>query len=145
MRRRTAHGVRLLNAGRAAHILMSGGARKSKGAVEAEVMSALAHAAGVPDDRIVLEDRSLTTMENARLSARVMAARGWRTALVVTDAVHLPRALLSFRAAGVRARGYAVWDGWRDERLAAMLGYVAYELTGISWYLLLILCGRHRT
>lgn len=142
MRRRTAAGVKLFKAGRAPRILMSGHGRKS--IVEAEMMAALARDASVPAERVFLEDRSRSTMENARFSARIMQGRGWRTALVVTDALHLPRALLAFRAAGVEARGSAAWPGWRRDALLAWLAEAVYEAVALPWYLIRILSGRHR-
>jgi uncharacterized SAM-binding protein YcdF (DUF218 family) len=142
MRRRTAEGVTLYKAGRAPRILMSGRGRKS--VVEAEAMAALARDAGVPMQSIFLEDRSRSTMENASFSARIMRDRGWRTALVVTDALHLPRALLAFRAAGVQARGSAAWPGWRREALLAWLAEAVYEAVALPWYLIRILSGRRK-
>ena len=47
------------------------------------------------------EAHSRNTRENAIESARVAAARGWRTLLVVTSAAHMPRALGCFRAVGL--------------------------------------------
>ncbi len=106
LRRRVAEGVRRLEAGAAPVLLLSGGKGGGGGGrrpSEAEVMRDLALAAGVAEERLVLETESRSTLENARCSARIMRARGWTKALVVTDAVHLPRALLAFRARGIEA------------------------------------------
>jgi uncharacterized SAM-binding protein YcdF (DUF218 family) len=56
---------------------------------------------GVPPDRIAVERASRNTRENAIESARLAAARGWRTLLLVTSAAHAPRALGCFRAVGL--------------------------------------------
>ena len=55
----------------------------------------------MPDDRIVLERGSRNTRENAVESARIVRERGWKTLLLVTSAMHMPRAAASFRAAGL--------------------------------------------
>ncbi len=149
MRRRVAEGVRRFQAGAAGVLLLSGG--KGGGGAggggvpsEAEVMRGLALAAGVPEDRLVLETESRSTLENARCSARIMAARGWRRALVVTDAVHLPRALMAFRAAGVEAKGAAATGGARDEPIWTWPTHLAREALAFLWYAVLIAAGRHR-
>ncbi len=104
--RRLAEGVRRLEAGAAPVLLLSGGkgggpgggkggtpggAKGGSRPAEAEVMRDLALAAGVAEARLVLETDSRSTLENARCSARIMGARGWSKALVVTDAVPFPR------------------------------------------------------
>ncbi len=142
MGRRTAHGVRLFTDGMAERILLSGGGGRPR--PEADTMRDLALAAKVPRARLVLERDSLSTLENAIHSARIMQAEGWRTALIVTDSLHLPRALMAFRAAGIRARGSAAAWPWREARLGDWIKYALYELLGLGWYLLLILGGRHR-
>jgi uncharacterized SAM-binding protein YcdF (DUF218 family) len=142
MKRRMAHGVALLAAGMAERMILSGGGGRHRR--EAETMRDLALAAKVPPARLVLEIESLSTLENAIHSARIMQAEAWRTALIVTDTSHLPRALLAFRAAGVRASGSAAAWPWREAPLADWFRYAFYELIGFGWYLLLILGGRHR-
>ena len=151
MRRRVAEGVRCLEAGAAPVLLLSGGKGGGKGGggpSEAEVMRDLALAAGVaagaPEGRLVLETESRSTLENARCSARIMRARGWTKALVVTDAVHLPRALMAFRALGIEAKGAAVMGGARDEPVWTWPVHLAREALAFLWYAALIAAGRHR-
>jgi uncharacterized SAM-binding protein YcdF (DUF218 family) len=142
MKRRTAQGVSLLAAGVAERLILSGGGGRHR--PEAETMRDLALAAKVSPARLVLEQKSLSTLENAIHSARIMQAEGWRTALIVTDALHLPRARLAFRVAGVKARGSAVAWPWGEAPFADWLRYALYEAAGLGWYLVLILGGRHR-
>ncbi len=147
LRRRVAEGVRRLEAGAAPVLLLSGGTGGARGGsvpAEAEVMRDLALAAGVADERLVLETESRSTLENARCSVRIMGARGWTKALVVTDAVHLPRALLAFRALGIEAKGAAVMGGARDEPLWTWPYHLAREALAFLWYAALIAAGRHR-
>jgi uncharacterized SAM-binding protein YcdF (DUF218 family) len=56
---------------------------------------------GVPDDQVFIESRSRNTRENAVESARIVAARGWRSLVVVTSAAHVERALGCFRGVGL--------------------------------------------
>jgi uncharacterized SAM-binding protein YcdF (DUF218 family) len=143
LRRRVAEGVRRLEAGAAPVLLLSGG--KGDGVpAEAEAMRDLALAAGVAEARLVLETESRSTLENARCSARIMRARGWTKALVVTDAVHLPRALMAFRALGIEAKGAAVAGGARDQPVWTWPVHLAREALAFLWYAALIAAGRHR-
>ncbi len=103
MARRVAHAVALAHAGRVAHLLMSGGPVRHP-LPEAWIMRDLAHAAGMDPGRVHVEDRSLNTIQNARLSAPILAARGWTRAVVVTDAYHAARVAYVFRRLGVDAR-----------------------------------------
>jgi uncharacterized SAM-binding protein YcdF (DUF218 family) len=147
LRRRVTEGVRRLEAGAAPVLLLSGGKGGGTGGgrpAEAEVMRDLALAAGVAEERLVLETESRSTLENARCSARIMGARGWTKALVVTDAVHLPRALLAFRALGIDAKGAAVAGGARDQPLWAWPYHLAREALAFLWYGALIAARRHR-
>ncbi len=147
LRRRVAEGVRRLEAGAAPVLLLSGGKGGGTGdrrPSEAEVMRDLALAAGVAEARLVLDTESRSTLDNARRSARIMRARGWTKALVVTDAVHLPRALLAFRALGIEAKGAAVAGGARDQPVWAWPYHLAREALAFLWYAALIAAGRHR-
>jgi uncharacterized SAM-binding protein YcdF (DUF218 family) len=143
IRRRVAEGLRRLEAGAAPVLLLSGG-KGDGGPAEAEVMAGLARAAGVPEARLILENESRSTLENAHHSARLMRARGWTRALVVTDAVHLPRALLAFRAAGIEAQGAAAKGGARAEPAWSWPYHLAREAFATLWYAARIAAGRHR-
>src|SRR5262249_13615944 len=55
---------------------------------------------GVPPEAILLEDRSLNTHENAVFSFQILTARQVRRILLVTSAMHMPRAVAAFRKAG---------------------------------------------
>jgi uncharacterized SAM-binding protein YcdF (DUF218 family) len=58
---------------------------------------------GVPPERLVLEDRSLNTRENAAYSAAILRERGAAATVVVTSALHLRRSVKDFAAVGIRA------------------------------------------
>jgi uncharacterized SAM-binding protein YcdF (DUF218 family) len=56
---------------------------------------------GIAPDRLVLEEKSRNTRENAVQSAAIIAAHGWKRVLLLTSAWHAPRALGCFHAAGL--------------------------------------------
>jgi len=70
-------------------------------------MAALARAAGLTPDRLILEDQSSNTLQNAGHALGLAARLGADQVVVVTDIPHLPRALLSFQAVA-RARGLSL-------------------------------------
>lgn len=125
--RRARHAVRLFGCGCAPMLLMAGGygprRRPDPPVTEARALADLALAAGVPENRIVLEQISRRTIENAACAAACARAHGWRRVLVVTDAFHLPRAVLCFRMAGLDCAG--------SPREILALGFYAWlALTG---------------
>ena len=75
----------------------------------AQGMSDLLVALGVPKERIEVEPDSINTRQNAERSmALLRAGTPPRKVVVVTTAMHLPRALAEFRRAGVEAVGAPV-------------------------------------
>ncbi len=57
-----------------------------------------------------LEDRSRTTAENARFSAELLASEGVAAIILVTHAMHMPRAAIAFEEQGMRV--YAAPTGF---------------------------------
>lgn len=100
---RLLRGWELVRDGHAAHVLLSGGnIDPSPGELpEADAVAGLYRSWGVPPDRIVVEDRSRNTRENAVFTARIVRERGWHQLLLVTSAAHMPRALGCFHAVGL--------------------------------------------
>jgi uncharacterized SAM-binding protein YcdF (DUF218 family) len=114
--RRLEHGVRVLERGRAPWLVLSGGVVGAAPS-EAQVMADLARARGVDAGRLILEERSRNTFENALHTGRIMRARGWARVVVVTDPFHMPRALYVFRRLGLEAAGDAVEGRGGEDRL----------------------------
>ncbi len=79
------------------------GAAAGAGPSEAAVMRDGLVARGVPAAAITLDEAARTTFENARNAGRIMRARGWRSALVVSEPYHAPRVVLTLRLLGVAA------------------------------------------
>lgn len=75
------------------------GAADDDGIAESVVMATLAERLGVPAEAIATERTSMTTWENAQNLRALPQPPPARIALV-TSALHLPRALAAFRAAG---------------------------------------------
>jgi uncharacterized SAM-binding protein YcdF (DUF218 family) len=118
---------------------------------EAQIAKALFETFGVPARRLMLEDQSRTTAENAAFSRRLVMPKPGERWLLVTSAYHMPRSIGAFRRAGFPVEAYPVdyrtmgpadlWipfdsiaTGLRRTDLAVheWIGLLAYWLTGRS-------------
>jgi uncharacterized SAM-binding protein YcdF (DUF218 family) len=118
------------------------GAHLRAGALADAMAIALREDFGVPVRWI--EARSRDTGENAAFSAAMLRPEGVRRILLVTDAMHMPRARMAFGREGLdvvgaptmffgdQARSAGAWvpsaEGMRRS------WYAMYELLGIAWY-----------
>jgi uncharacterized SAM-binding protein YcdF (DUF218 family) len=113
---------------RAPYILVSGGGGRmgnGRGRSEAAKMARALNAMGVPASALVLEDRSRNTRENAAMTAALARERGGHRVVLVTSALHMPRASLEFRHAGLDVIPLPAFDApddradrWRPSRRA---------------------------
>ena len=140
------HAARLFHRGVAPRIVVSGGsyAVQSGNAppsqTEAMAMRTFLLALGVPDDRIVMEGKSLNTIENMQ---ETRALVGTERVALVTSGYHMPRALRLARRAGLNAEAFPTdWQvvpsaspWW--ESLTPSLGALAASGTAIREYLAL--------
>jgi uncharacterized SAM-binding protein YcdF (DUF218 family) len=140
----------------AATLLFTGGSSSvigphSTGAADAR---RLFEALGIAPQRIVLEDQSRTTWENAVYTCKLMGCRDpgkavGGTHLLVTTAMHMPRSMGTFRAAGMVVEPwpvdyrtaeryvfgiYMIPDGLRrvDTVMREYFGMLGYRITGRS-------------
>lgn len=100
---RILHAARLFKAGKVGRILVSSGRAVSQAdpGSEAEVIAGFLNEFGIDSTKIVLESASRNTHENAVNSLAVMQENEISSALLVTSALHMPRAAAVFRRAGV--------------------------------------------
>jgi uncharacterized SAM-binding protein YcdF (DUF218 family) len=98
--RRVDAAVRAYEAARPRVVVASGGRRWGP-AVEADAMAQELVARGVPRAAVVRERCSLTTLDNARFTAALLARHGLSRAAIVTSGWHMARALHLFSRAGV--------------------------------------------
>jgi uncharacterized SAM-binding protein YcdF (DUF218 family) len=89
-----------------ARIVFSGGNSNLliHGPTEAKFAGRLWENLGVAPDRITLETRSRSTFENAAFTKQLVAPKPGERWLLVTSAIHIPRAIGVFRKAGFTAK-----------------------------------------
>ncbi len=102
---RVVHAWRLYKAGKAQLIVISGGNvfPQENAQAEAFYTATLLRDWGVPPEAILIEDKSRNTHENALATKQLLKAKDTDTILLVTSAFHMPRALATFRTAGLNA------------------------------------------
>ncbi|MFC1488282.1 YdcF family protein [Thermodesulfobacteriota bacterium] len=102
---RVLHGARLYRAGKAPLVIASGGAIPWMGSKKPEstVMSRLLQEWGVPVSAIIVEPESRNTHQNAVNTKKILKVRGIDKVFLVTSAMHMQRALSTFKAAGINA------------------------------------------
>ena len=131
---RVRHAVALLDAGHAEVLIVSGGPHRRGRPSAAPAMAALAERLGVARERIVVEERSSRTAENAREVAALLGADA-RELLLVTSALHMRRAVLCFRRRGIAAAPAPVPHvPGEDPERATIVGQTLHELIGLAYY-----------
>ncbi len=103
LRLRLEEAVRLYRQGLAPAIIVSGARGEDEEVAEAFAMRDYLIKEGVPGERIVAEDASFNTYQNLANSQAVMAAHGYRSALIVSNASHVRRTLVLARDLGLEA------------------------------------------
>jgi uncharacterized SAM-binding protein YcdF (DUF218 family) len=118
---------------RDAAVLISGGDASliPQGLTEAVVTRSLLVADGLDERRILIEDRSRDTYENAVYSKAVANPRPGQTWLLVTSANHMPRAVGCFRHVGFDVMPYPV--DYNSGTNALFSGNFASDLHTLGW------------
>ena len=120
---RILHGAQLYNAGKAPKLILSGGRIEWRGGgpSESDDMAQIATAMGVLKADILEDPTSLNTYQNAVNVKAILSREGWNQILLVTSAMHMPRALAIFKKQGVEAIA-APTDFLVSERTIAEIG-----------------------
>ncbi|PYE34924.1 uncharacterized SAM-binding protein YcdF (DUF218 family) [Rhizobium sp. PP-WC-1G-195] len=84
-----------------ARILVSGGDGSLSGTYEGDAAERFFPMFGVPVERLIREDASRTTFENAANTQAILSQNGLSNCLLITSAFHMPRAIGLFRKLGI--------------------------------------------
>ena len=102
---RIRHGIDLYQRGLAKHLIFTGGFGTGARFSESQVAQRYALKHGVAPQAILIETRSRTTHQNLQQAAVLMKAHGFKRAIIVSDPLHMARALRLAREAGIDALG----------------------------------------
>lgn len=87
-------------------IILSGGKVLETTGCEAEISKVILLGLGVPEDKIIIEDKSLNTTENAMYTKVLLEKYGFKQPVLVTSAFHMKRSVLQFEKAQVTVLPY---------------------------------------
>lgn len=129
------HAIALYDGRRVRRILFTGGVGTGKRDSEAQVARRYAIRAGVPDRRISVETRSTITYENLREARALLAPEGALRVLIVSDPLHMRRAVTMARDLGLDAHPAPTptsrYRTWRSKA-----GFLGREVYFYALYLL---------
>ncbi len=126
-------------------LLVTGGAVFAGDVREADIALRIFKDLGVPEDRLIAENKSRNTAENAHFTMVMLKEQGWNRVALVVAALHAPRAAALFKGQGLDVlvvpahyRRPAVWEPslWRD--LTPTAGNLDDSVSALREYLALL-------
>lgn len=130
--RRSLVAAQAYHQGYAPVVICTGGVSENQTRSEADGCREVLLREGVPEAAIVLEELSRSTEQNAINTKAIMAERGWRTAVLVTDSFHMLRAGWIFSGEGIEHTRYPVPRN--RVRLQWTAISLVHELAAIHWH-----------
>ena len=122
---RVEKGMELLSHNPNAILIMSGGQGNGEDISEAEAMKQYAVSHGIPEERIMIENKSRDTSENLLNSSYLMNEKDCNIA-VVTNSFHVFRALLIADSLHLKCLGYGSKTKWYFTLNAMIRKFVGY-------------------
>lgn len=102
-RERINHGIWLYENGYVDYLVLTGGVGEGNEKSDAFVAKQYAVENGVPEQAILIEERSTITEENLEYAKAIMDAHSMNTAIIVSDPLHMKRAMLMANDYGITA------------------------------------------
>lgn len=129
----TAYGV--YERGLAGAFIVCGAKAGDEPVTEARAMADYLQGRGVPEEDVLLEDQSYSTVQNLANARELMRAHGFEKAILVTSDYHLSRGLWLCRDAGIEATGVPApgpfyWHNRMKARAREALSWVNYFFGG---------------
>ena len=135
-RERINHGITLYNEGYVDRIIVTGGAPEGSEVSEAEVAKLYLLEQGIPEAAVLTENTSTITQENLENSRVIMDENNYETAIIVSDPLHMKRAMLLAEDAGIKAYSSPT-PSTRYVSLSTKIPFLARETfyyIGYQWY-----------
>ncbi len=133
-RERINHAITLYNNQQIQQIIFTGGIGENDQLSESEVAQHYATDQGVPAEGITIETQSKITYENLTGAKQIMEERGWETALIVSDPLHMRRAMTMAKDLQIEAYPSPTpttrYRSWRSK-----LGFLRREVFFYGLYL----------
>lgn len=102
-RERINHGIRLYENGYVDYLILTGGTGDGNTISDALAAKNYAIDMGIPDHNIFIEEQSTITEENLQNAKKIMDENALETAIIVSDPLHMKRAMLMAKDYGITA------------------------------------------
>ena len=129
------HAVDLYNDGYVGTIIMTGGVGEGNIRSEADIAREYAERQGIPAESIYVEENSEITDENLGNAKKIMSEHDMDTALIVSDPLHMKRAMLYARDHEMKAYSSptptSLYRSWRTKfpfLVREVFYYTAYRV-----------------
>ena len=127
------HGISLFRAGQATKLLFTGGIGDGQTHSEGSVGRSVAIQRGIPSADILFVEKSRTTKQNLSEARALMQQHGMTSAIIVSDPLHMKRAMLMADDLGIVAASSPTPTS-RYRSLKTRLGFLLRELYFIHHY-----------
>ncbi|MBQ6935002.1 MAG: YdcF family protein [Clostridia bacterium] len=93
-RERINHAITLYEDGFVDYIILTGGFGEGSYKSDSQVAKEYALSQGIPEESILIEEKSTITEENLEFSKEIMVENNLETAIIVSDPLHMKRSML---------------------------------------------------
>jgi len=134
------HAIKLYEQGYVSTIIPTGGVGEGSNLADAEAAKNYLIGKGIPADIIFPEDYSSVTEENLVNAKVIMDEKGLKTALVVSDPLHMKRAMFLAKAADLTAYTSPTTTS-RYMSLKTQIPFLLREIfffTGYQWFIIFL-------
>ena len=135
-RERVNHALNLYRSGKVRKIIFTGGQGNNNEPTESSAARQYATERGIPEEDILIEESSHTTYENLFYAKQVADAQHLKTILIVSDPLHMKRAVVMARDIGLEAYPSPT-PTTRYQSVGSQLSLLAYETYYYIGYLIL--------
>ncbi|MES2922753.1 MAG: YdcF family protein [Verrucomicrobiota bacterium] len=132
---RIRHGIALYRSGYAPTILFTGGIGEGGNHSESSIGRSVATRQGIPVSDILIEERSRTTRQNLSEAETVMRKHGLKSAILVSDPLHMKRAMIMANRLGIDAVSSPA-PTTKYRTLRTKLGFLAREIYFFHHYII---------
>ena len=135
-KQRLNHAMELYQNGYVKYIIVTGGKGKGNRISDAAIAGEYLVSMGIPDEVILEEDTSTITQENLENAKIIMEENGYETAAIVSDPLHMKRAMLLAEDSGIVAISSPTKSS-AYKTLKTKIPFVAREAffyIGYKWY-----------
>jgi uncharacterized SAM-binding protein YcdF (DUF218 family) len=128
------HAIDLFREGVARRLIVTGGKREGDRTTEAASARIYAVQHDVPDEAIISEDQSRTTLQSIRGVAALMRDEGFESAIFVSDPSHMLRVLRMASDEGITAYGSPTRSSPLERDAVRRVDAIIHELGALAFY-----------